>query len=95
MRTASGSEPHRLIKDRYPYFCAWAQERQRNRATHPDTRPGEDLAVLRDVALAGGRRWDRERVIPKVQHQTINFARYFIFPVVKSRGFLIFFIKSI
>jgi hypothetical protein len=30
-----------------------------------DTRPEGDLAVLRDVALAGGRRWDREKAIPK------------------------------
>jgi hypothetical protein len=47
------------------------------------------------VALAGGGRWDREKVIPKVQHRTINLLKYFIFPVVKSRGFLIFFIKLI
>jgi hypothetical protein len=51
------------------------------------------LAVLRDVALAGGRRWDQERVIPKVRHQRIDLLEYFIFPVVKSIGFLIFFIK--
>ena len=35
------------------------------------------MPVLRDVALAGGRRWDRERVIPKVQHHTSNFAGIF------------------
>jgi hypothetical protein len=57
--------------------------------------PGGDMAVLRDVALAGGRRWDRGRVIPKVQHQRIDLLEYFIFPVVKSRDFLVFFIKSL
>ena len=93
MRIASGSEPHRRIKDKYLYFWAWAQERQRNPAERTaDTRPGGDLAVLRDVALAGGRRWDRGRVIPK-SSINVYLLEYFIFPVVKSRGFLIFFIK--
>jgi hypothetical protein len=48
---------------------------------------------LRDAALAGGIRCDRERVIPKVQHQSTNFVEYFTFPVVKSRDFFFFFIK--
>jgi len=60
-----------------------------------DTRPGRYLAVLRDVALAGGRRWDREKVIPKVQHRSTNLLEYFIFPVVKSRGFIVFFVKLV
>jgi hypothetical protein len=35
------------------------------------------LAVLRDVARAGGRRWEREKVIPEFQHQTSNSAGIF------------------
>jgi hypothetical protein len=34
------------------------------------------LAVLRDVALASGRSWDRERVIPKVQERVIPKVRH-------------------
>jgi hypothetical protein len=46
--------------DKYPYFSAWARRDNVIQQLAADTRPGRDLAVLRDVALAGGIRCDRK-----------------------------------